>query len=462
MKHLLRRSAAALGMAAMVLLTACGGPGSPASSGSDVDINPDDLKSVLNQSPDFGKSASMYDDIKGTKLTLSFFEEPKEGSVTRKVLDAFEEKYEVEVEEKLYNWNEWQTRIFQMVSSGTAPDNVWMGDTNFLAFMARNVIQPIDQWVDFTDPVWNQGNADFFTWEGQHYAMTPSTDIGVYFIYYNKELFEDLNVEDPRTMYEEGRWDFAALREAAKRFVADTDGDNIQDRFGFACWNSDIFSLANGGKGLEITEDGRLQATITGKKEQAGYQMYQDMFYVDKSISADMTDPNTAMANGKLAMLAERPWNAMGNFDMYNMCDFEIGVVPFPSGPDTEGKRVVPATLTGMGIAVGAQNPKAAAAFYHFKEMWINENYRDQAYVNEVGTTYKTFENYKWHLDFVNDPDTVMNASHLYGLPSWWEKRAPLVLDIMAGVPIATCTQSHIGLVQDGINAIEKALADKK
>jgi len=451
---------AAVMAAVLVLMTSCTGNNADSSNTLSTSINPEDLKQALSTDPNFGKSASMYDDIKGSTLTLSFFEEQKEGSVGRKVIDAFKAKYEVEIEEKIYNWNEWQTRIFQMVSSGTAPDNVWVADSNFLSFMARNIIQPIDQWIDLEDAVWNKGSAAHFSWSKQHYAMTPYTDIGQFFIYYNKEMFENMGVEDPRTLYEEGKWDFQKLRETAKKFVADTDGDGVQDRFGFSCWMFDIFALANGGKGIEIDENGKITATIKNKKEQTGYQLYQDMLVVDKSIALDMSDANTAMADGKLAMLCERPWNAMGNYDMYNKCDFEIGVVPFPAGPDAEGKRLAPATLTGTGIAVGAKNPKAAVAFTYFRQMWINENYRDAAYVNEIAGTYKTFDNYKWHLDQANDPAAVITASHIYGLPSWWEKRAPFVLDIMAGTPIATCTNTHIGLVQDGINTIEKAIAE--
>lgn len=439
--------------------TACGGEKGDEGEVT-TNIDPNQLTEIMNDDENFGKSLSMYDDIKGTKLTLCFFDEVQ--GVDRKALDAFKKEYDIEVEEKIYNWNEWGTRIFQMVSSGLSPDNVYVADGTFLAYMARNVIQPIDDWFDTSDAVWNKDSADFFSYKGKHYVLTPSNTNNTYFIYYNKDLFESLDVEDPRTLYENGEWNYEKLREIAKKFVSDTDGDGAQDRYGFHCWQPDIFALANGGRGLEVDADGKLTATITNKNEQTGYQMYQDMMCVDKSIPKNMSDAQTYFANSKLAMISERPWNAMGNFKMYERCDFEIGVVPFPTGPDVEdGIIYAPSTLSGMGIAAGAKNPKAAVAFYYYKTKWINENYKDQAYLNEVGNTYNNFENLKWHMDYINNPEVTIIASNIYGLPSWWQKRAPFWKDVQSGVPIATCTQTHINLVNEGIQTIEDLMNKK-
>ena len=445
----------------MLLNTACGGNSDNKKPGNS-NIDASELETMLNTSKDFGKSDSLYESIKGSTVNLSFFEDPEDDPLTLAIIKDFEKEYNVTVDYKVYNWSEWETRIFQMVSSGTAPDNIWVADENFLSFMARNVIQPIDEWVDLTDEAWNSSAAEHFSWAGKHYAMTAASDISGYFIYYNKEAFEDMNLEDPREMWEDGRWNFDALRKAAKAFVADSDNDGTQDCYGFYTWNLEAFVLANGGSSIKLTDNGSIECTIKNVAEQTGYQMYQDMAFVDKSIPLDITDVNTAFANGKLIMLAERPWNAIGEYDMHNVCDFEIGVVPFPIGPDVEkGKKIVPATLTSMGIAQGAKNPLGAVAFYYYKEKWINENYSRQEYVNLIGSTYKTFQNYKWHYDYVNSDDTVINATHLYGLPSWWDKRKDFILDIVGGVPISTCTSTHIGLFQDGINTILKALSDK-
>ena len=44
----------------------------------------------------------------------------------------------------------------------------------------------------------------------------------------------------------------------------------------------------------------------------------------------------TEFKNRKVAMFAERPWNAIGAYDYYHTMKDEIGIVPVPKGPNAD------------------------------------------------------------------------------------------------------------------------------
>ena len=67
----------------------------------------------------------------------------------------------------------------------------------------------------------------------------------------------------------------------------------------------------------------------------------------------------------KIAMFVERPMNAIGNYDLLNTMDDEIGIVPFPQGPNAD-KVYAPSIFVTNFVPTNAKNPLGGMAWNYF------------------------------------------------------------------------------------------------
>lgn len=64
-------------------------------------------------------------------------------------------------------------------------------------------------------------------------------------------------------------------------------------------------------------------------------------------------------------MFVERPMNAISNYDLLNTMNDEIGVVPFPQGPNAD-KVYAPSIFVTNFVPTNAKNPLGGMAWNYF------------------------------------------------------------------------------------------------
>lgn len=404
----------------------------------------------------FGVSSSMYNSIKGSKVQVVLFNEPTEAE--KKMKADFEKKYQCTVEFKVYGWAEWQTKIYQMVTSGNPPDTLILNDAFFLSYVAKNVVQDITKYVDLRDTVWNTSVTSAFMWNGKLYGVAKQNEDYIFYIYYNKNMFDDYAVKTPNQLYDAGQWNYSKFKEVAAKFVKDTNKDGISDQRGFATWYWDIFILGNGGNEIKINKD-KIDLTLKNSNELEGLKLIQEMQLRDKSFDQGQPNWREDFMAGKVAMIAERPWQAVGEMNMYSKCKFQIGVAPFPKGPNTPN-NTAPGMIYSWGVPRGAKNPLGAVAWYHYGAVWGSENKNDPSLKAAVMRSYKDdatrnfIENY-------NNTHSV-NGTLIYGLPNWWDKRWDFWKDILCNdVAPANAVDKNKAVFQSGIDTVMTAMNKK-
>ena len=67
----------------------------------------------------------------------------------------------------------------------------------------------------------------------------------------------------------------------------------------------------------------------------------------------------------KIAMFVERPMNAISNYDLLNTMNDEIGIVPFPQGPNAD-KVYAPSIFVTNFVPTNAKNPLGGMAWNYF------------------------------------------------------------------------------------------------
>ncbi|MCK4513995.1 MAG: extracellular solute-binding protein, partial [Spirochaetaceae bacterium] len=148
-------------------------------------------------------------------------------------------------------------------------------------------------------------------------------------LFYNKTLFQEMGVEDPAVQYANGRWDKSAFFETARALTSDSDGDGINDTFGYelGTWfaNMDFFIGANGLDSIYDPDTNRL--LYDDPRIQEAYEFVHDSMYEWKIMPAP-SDEHASFNLGKVGMFIAGNWT-IGRLKALE-ADWEWGVTMPP------------------------------------------------------------------------------------------------------------------------------------
>ena len=99
-------------------------------------------------------------------------------------------------------------KLTTAISSGDSPDLVDYADNTFPLIMSKNMYTPLDEYMDLSAPQW-AGLEDYinkYKWNGKNYYYPWAYNVSPYFLVYNRGLYEELGIDDPKELYDEGNW----------------------------------------------------------------------------------------------------------------------------------------------------------------------------------------------------------------------------------------------------------------
>jgi len=335
-------------------------------------------------------------------------------------------------------WGDQKSTLISMVNAGEQVDVAQAHDQNFPVYPLKKMVQPISQYVDLNDPFWNKAVSNAFTFGGEAYAVGVGAAPIV--MYYNKTLFENNGVKTPGELYAEGNWTWDTFREIAMEMTQDTDGDGVNDQYGFGWWDGGYALMvgSNGKTILSYNEDGSISANHTSDNVKEAMQFTQDALLKDKYIDKDKEGDYfvAEFKNGKLAMTAEYGLNGFNAFKG----DYEIDFVPVPKGPRGE-VGVGPGGLSGWSIPVVSKNPEGAAAFIKL----LSENEKEVATANNVEAFGQE------RVDRINELSEKILFAPI-GVEMYWDANGAVLGGIKDGTPVGTFAETAKGILEEGIN----------
>ena len=305
----------------------------------------------------------IFDSIKGSVIVN--IGNPEEFQpFNKELVKAFCDRYDVRMDWIPMGYNEYVQKLPQMVAAGNPPDTCVMTDATSLSFIYGGLAQPLNNMIVPEDEYWDKDLLNSFKINGNYYAVNTG-DINTFFIYYNKTLFDELSIEDPYTLYKQGKWTYAKLREIAKKAtIYDKNDKTAVECYGIGTHDKSIFVLANGGNFIEYDNNKNTYvSTVKSAATIAGLNFLRDLC-ADGSYNASVAG-FTEFPSRKIAMFVERPMNAIGNYDLYKKMKDEIGVVPFPQGPNAK-ELYAPSNFTANFGPTNAANPKGGLAWGYF------------------------------------------------------------------------------------------------
>ncbi len=275
----------------------------------------------------------------------------------------FSAMYEIETEWINMGYTEYTTKLPQMVAAGNPPDTAVVTDATALSFMYGNLLMPINDYITLEDPYWDKDVLEAFSIDGNYYAVNTG-EVDTFLVYYNKTLFEELGIEDPYDLYKDGKWTFDKLRELAKKATTYESDKTTVSCYGIGTHYLEVFALAFGGNIIDYNSGTSMyESSLKSAATVAGLNYLKDLC---KDGSMNPSIPGfTEFPYRKIAMFVERPMHAIGNYDLLNTMQDEIGVVPLPASP-IDGKYYAASNLIGNMVPTNATNPVGGMAWNYF------------------------------------------------------------------------------------------------
>ena len=140
------------------------------------------------------------------------------------VKPLLQEAYGVTVENVIVPYEQIPRRAEELIRAGQPLDLVYFTSTMYPLDLAKGLYLPLEDFVDFGDPVWSgsKKDADKLRYNGKLYIV-PQISPDRY-IWYNARLFREYGLETPLESYRAGRWTWERLKAAADVFATDEDG----------------------------------------------------------------------------------------------------------------------------------------------------------------------------------------------------------------------------------------------
>lgn len=244
------------------------------------------------------------------------------------------------------------------------------------------------EYVDLEKPWWNQNVVEQFTLYDKLYCMTGSLSylsLGMSFgMFFNKNLFDNLNIAYPYETVAAGTWTFDKLAEAALKSSKDLNGDGVismsDDQFGYTTmdWHGCMNVLwAQGGSvsGKDNTDE--LVLTLYNERTVDIFNKYFELLADDSSYVADSEkngqySVEIMFGEGRSAFL-EFSLISMETLRSYDTVEF--GVVPSPKYDESQEKYI---TMMNAATSLFCVPITVADTEYVgiILEAWSAESYR--------------------------------------------------------------------------------------
>lgn len=279
---------------------------------------------------------------------------------------AFEKKYGGKVTVVgTGKYDDRAARLTNLVQSKTQVDVVFSGMEDFPSYATTNLVRPIDtSKFDFSKAPYDINNKknSYTKLNGNTYFVKTDDTTGGYVLLYNKTLFENAGLKTPAELYKEGNWTWDTFRDAARNLTQDTNSDGKNDVYGFADYDINALLCSNGVSLLNY--DGSKFSPNTDARVKRAYQLYYDMYNVDKSICTDPWSWSTDMVQGKLGMVCQKVsqllyWKSQTN-------KYEFDLAPLPKGVDANEHYAALNYENCFAIGATCKNADGAYAYIKF------------------------------------------------------------------------------------------------
>ncbi|MEN6371949.1 MAG: sugar ABC transporter substrate-binding protein [Armatimonadota bacterium] len=314
------------------------------------------------------------------KVTLRFVSwgnESEERSL-RTLIDQFEKTHpKIKIELQITPHVRVFDKLMISTAGGRPPDVTRVSSMWFHPCAARGLFADLGPFVkrdksfDLSD-FYPQAIDGWGKHNGRLYALP--TDIDIYAMYYNKDMFDKAGIS-----YPDWSWDWSKYLEVSKKLTKDLNGDGRLDQWGTATdqfWQSYVFQ--NGG---QLVSSDQKHCMLSQPAAYEAIQWESDLinkYHVSPNAEENaQIGPDKLFMMGKIGMYISGSWAAELVFKD-NLKGFTYDVAPFPKGKE----RVT--FIGGGAYAIMSRSEHKDEAWEFLKWMTGPEYQRERAVDSQI------------------------------------------------------------------------------
>lgn len=367
----------------------------------------------------------------------------------QKLLDDFVKKTGCKVTVVKTTEKEYSTKLISMMSAKESPDVAQL-ISNMFPGIATKSMQPLDEKVfRLKDDCWNYDYMDSVSINNRYFSVAMPTSWScedcLYVTYYQPKVLKECGVSTmPWQLYKQGKWNWAAQNDIAKKVAGAGKG-----RYGISLQSYDLYMLSAGED--FATYNGKTFTNKVASPSKTLTQAWQEVAKLNES--KVLTGWNLAnVLQGKVGLFTSIAYG------MYNEGDWGYDNIPggfssiecVPVAGPTQSSAYTPARPKTWGTPKGAKNPEGAAYFLRY---WLDVSNCDfnKTYINSQA---------KEVFQLITKKSTKKQVMTGMGVTNYvtpqYEKIGDALITSSTNVP--TILASKKGLVQTGIDKANRDL----
>lgn len=281
----------------------------------------------------------------------------------KKAVDAFNAQSDT-VEVKFVgvpgdNYNE---KIMTQLKSKEAPDCFYSEEASYGELNKSDMLLDITKYLDEGDSALKRSDVpenllENYTFDNK--VTGVPVDCNPMVIYYNADLFKELDIETPQEYASEGTWNFEALQQVSEQLR-----DASKVGFVYENWWGPLYSFMFSADEPIYSDD--MKTSDFGSERAKAGLTYLDANIKSKAFTfaGSLTSgesPDTLFVSGQAGMLYAGRWYVADFTDL----SFEYDVVPFPYYEEPS-QAICAMPATPMVINKKSENPDAVWEFVSF------------------------------------------------------------------------------------------------
>ncbi|MBS7306361.1 MAG: extracellular solute-binding protein [Lachnospiraceae bacterium] len=307
-------------------------------------------------------------------------------------------------------------KLTTAISSGDSPDLVDYADSTFPLIMSKNMYTPLDEYMDLSAPQWSglEEYINNYRWNGNNYYYPWAYNVSPYFLVYNRGLYEELGIEDPKELYDEGNWTWDTMTDCIRKFIdSDVNGERT-GLYGATAYAAQSIINSTGTPLISVGDDGKLVGNFDNANVDRAANFMQSLKKEGlASFQEGVIDVDTVpIKDGTAAFQAMGEWIISGYArDMTKDDTLDYFFVPFPRDPSADDYYYSMTTF-GYLVPAGSKYAKQASVFINCcrlsntdedlkattkESIMKNKKYTDGMYDSLIG--FKEINNFKAIVD---------------------------------------------------------------
>lgn len=297
-----------------------------------------------------------------------------------------EKKYNCKIQFVNLGWNGIINSINTTIAAGTPECDIYLTDLQFGIPAALNgLCQDLTKIAPKNSDLFSDQKVlvplDAFF--GSYFFQEKQLPLTGIMLGYNATMIKDLGLEDPQQLYKDGKWTWDKFAEMCQKGTKDSDNDGTTDVYGFGGIFTDLTN------GLVMNNGGSIAGTKTqgldSKPVMEAFEFIDRLYNKDKSarpwVDGDWNNNLLAWSDGKVLFWTAQAWSLKQEADAATKegadLPFEYHVVPYPQGPEGDGKSYSPFAGNWYMIPVGVKDPDKVLTIF---EEFMNWHGGDPAY----------------------------------------------------------------------------------